>query len=432
MKEQEIFNLVTKYYHEHHEPKTFIPGISNVPYGGRIYDIKELISLVDSALEFWLTAGHFAEEFETSFASFLNAKHCMLTNSGSSANLLAISALTSPLLCSRQLIAGDEVITTALSFPTTINPIVQNGLIPVFIDVDINTHNIDVSKIESVITPKTKAIFLAHTLGNPFNLNAVTRIARKYNLFLVEDNCDALGSKYNNQYTGTFGDISTYSFYPAHHITMGEGGALVTNNPLLKRIIESFRDWGRDCQCPPGVDNKCGSRFNQQHGEMPFGYDHKYVYSHIGYNLKITEMQAAIGVEQLKKLPSFIAAREKNFNILYTHLKKYSHSFNLPMATINSSPSWFGFPLTITPDASFTRNEIVLYLESHKIATRMLFAGNITKQPAFKNIQYKQPYSLHNTDYIMENTFWIGIYPGITQPMLDYVLSVFDNFMIDK
>ena len=314
---KEIFNLVAEYYREKHKPKPFIPGETYIQYAGRVYDEKEIISLVDSALDFWLTAGRFAKQFEEEFTKFLGAKHCILTNSGSSANLLAISALTSPKLGERRLKSGDEVITTACAFPTTVNPILQNNLIPVFIDVDVGTYNIQADKIEEAVSDKTKAIFLAHTLGNPFDLDKIQKICGKYNLWLIEDSCDALGSKYDGKYTGTFGHIATFSFYPAHHITMGEGGALVTNDSELKRLIKSFRDWGRDCWCEPGCDNTCGKRFGMQLGSLPFGYDHKYIYSHIGYNLKVTDMQAAIGVEQLKKLPSFIKARKKNFKLLY-------------------------------------------------------------------------------------------------------------------
>ena len=426
---KEMFNLVAEYYTEKHKPKQFILGETYIPYAGRVYDEKEMISLVDSALDFWLTAGRFAKQFEDDFSKYLGVKHCILTNSGSSANLLAISALTSPKLGERKLKPGDEVITTACAFPTTVNPIIQNNLVPVFIDVDIETYNVQVDKIERAISDKTKAIFLAHTLGNPFDLDKILEICEKYNLWLIEDNCDALGSKYNGKYTGTFGHIATFSFYPAHHITMGEGGALVTNDTQLEKLIKSFRDWGRDCWCEPGCDNTCGKRFGWQLGSLPFGYDHKYIYSHIGYNLKITDMQAAIGVEQLKKLPLFIKARKNNFKFLYEGLKKYEEYFILPEVEFKSDPSWFGFLLTVRKNAGFTRDEIVKYLENNKIATRMLFAGNITRHPSFEDVKYRIFGDLKNTDIIMNNTFWIGVYPGFTEEMINYILRKFNEFL---
>ena len=429
----EIFQKVKELYLlRKEEQNDFIPGDSYIPYAGRVYDEKEMISLVDSALDFWLTAGRFAQQFETEFAEFLGVKHCLLTNSGSSANLLAVSALTSPKLGEKRLKPGDEVITVAAAFPTTVNPIIQNNLVPVFVDVDLGTYNIQVDKIEEAISDKTRAIFIAHTLGNPFNLKKVMEIAEKYDLRIIEDNCDALGSKYNGQYTGTFGHIATFSFYPAHHMTMGEGGALVTNDTKLKRIIESFRDWGRDCWCEPGCDNSCGKRFGQQFGELPFGYDHKYVYSHIGYNLKLTDMQAAIGVEQLKKLPSFIEARKRNFRMLYDGLKKYNDYFILPEVEPEADPSWFGFLLTVREDAGFTKDEIVNYLEDSKIATRMLFAGNITKHPYFEGIEYRVCGDLVNTNRIMNDTFWIGVYPKITIEMVHYIFRIFELFIESK
>jgi CDP-6-deoxy-D-xylo-4-hexulose-3-dehydrase len=420
------------FYKTVHNPvqhKEFTPGQDYIPYAGRIYDEKEMISLVDSDLDFWLTAGRFAKQFEAEFAKFLGVKHCILTNSGSSANLLAISALTSPKLGDRRLKTGEEVITVAAAFPTTVNPIVQNNLIPVFVDVDVGTYNIQVDKIEEALSEKTKAIFLAHTLGNPFNLDKILKICEKYNLWLIEDNCDALGSKYNGKHTGTFGHIATFSFYPAHHITMGEGGALVTNDALLKRLIESFRDWGRDCWCEPGHDNTCGKRFGWQLGTLPFGYDHKYIYSHIGYNLKVTDMQAAIGVEQLKKLPSFIEARKNNFKLLYDGLKKYENYFILPTVEPKADPSWFGFILTVRGDAGFMRDDLVKYLEENKIATRMLFAGNIIRHPGFENVKYRVCGNLENTDFIMNNTFWIGVYPGISSEMIAYIIAKIDEFI---
>ena len=425
---KEIFERVKKIYKLRKGQEKFIPGKTMIKYAGRVYDEKEMINLTDASLDFWLTAGRYAKKFEGEFAKFLDAKYCLLTNSGSSANLLAISALTSPKLGKQRLKPGDEVITTACGFPTTLNPILQNNLIPVFIDVDLGTYNIQVEKIEKTISKKTKAIFIAHTLGNPVNLNKILKIARKHKLWLIEDNCDALGSKYKNKYTGTFGDISTYSFYPAHQITMGEGGAVVTNNLLLKKIIASFRDWGRDCWCEPGCDNTCGKRFSQQFGKMPFGYDHKYIYSHIGYNLKITDMQAAIGTAQLAKLPSFIKKRKENFNELYKFFRQYKKYFILPKPEKNSEPCWFGFPLLVKKDAPFSRNEIVKYLENNKIATRMLFGGNLTKQPAYQNTKYRIFNSLKNTDSVMNNLFWIGVYPGINKKMLNYIIKSFKGF----
>ena len=420
------------FYKTVHKPvqyKEFIQGKDYIPYAGRVYDDKEMISLVDSALDFWLTAGRYAQEFEDELAKFLGIRYCLLTNSGSSANLLAISALTSPKLGEKGLKSEDEVITTACGFPTTVNPIIQNNLVPVFIDVDFGTYNIKVDKIEEAVTEKTKAIFIPHTLGNPAELDKIMEIVKKYDLWFIEDNCDALGSKYKGKYTGTFGHISTCSFYPAHHISTGEGGAVLTNDPLLKKIIASFRDWGRDCYCEPGHDNTCGKRFGWQLGKLPFGYDHKYIYSHIGYNLKITDMQAAIGVEQLKKLPGFIKKRKENFRMLYEGLRKYEKWFILPEATENSEPSWFGFPLRVREDAPFTRAKIVDYLEENKIATRMLFGGNLTKQPAYENARYKVIGSLKNTDLVMYNLFWIGVYPGLTEEKIDYVVRIFNKFI---
>jgi CDP-6-deoxy-D-xylo-4-hexulose-3-dehydrase len=420
------------FYRTVHKPiqhKGFIPSQDYISYAGRVYDETEMISLVDSALDFWLTAGRFANQFEEEFARFLGIKHCILTNSGSSANLLAISALTSPKLEERALKPGDEVITTACAFPTTVNPIIQNNLVPVFMDVDVGTYNILADKIEGALTEKTKAIFLAHTLGNPFNLNKILEICERYNLWLIEDNCDALGSKYNGQYTGTFGHIATFSFYPAHHITMGEGGALVTNDIKLKQIIVSFRDWGRDCWCEPGHDNTCGKRFEWQLGSLPYGYDHKFIYSHIGYNLKVTDMQAAVGVAQLKKLPGFIKARKENYRVLYEEFKKYEDYFILPKATDKSDPCWFGFPLTIKKVAQFSRIEMVNYLEENKIATRLLFSGNIIRHPSFENVKFRVYDNLTNTDFIMTNTFWIGVYSGIGEEEMKYMLEKIRKFM---
>ncbi|MBI4707815.1 MAG: lipopolysaccharide biosynthesis protein RfbH [Candidatus Omnitrophica bacterium] len=428
---QEILKLTEQYYQLVHNKsgEKFVGGKTAIPYAGRYFDEKELQSLIESSLEFWLTAGRFAKRFETEFAEYLGVRHCLLTNSGSSANLLAISALTSPKLGERQLKPGDEVISVACAFPTTVNPIIQNGLIPVFLDVNIGTYNVRADKIKEALSEKTRAIFLAHTLGNPFELNKIAKIAQEHNLWLIEDNCDALGSRYNGQYTGTFGHLATFSFYPAHHITMGEGGAIVTNDNVLKKIVCSFRDWGRDCWCDPGQDNTCKKRFKMQVGKLPFGYDHKYTYSHIGYNLKITDMQAAIGVEQLKKLPYFISARKKNWGLLYSGLEKYRNFFDLPMAAPNSDPSWFGFILTIKENAPFTKIDIVDYLESNKIATRMLFSGNILCHPNFNEIPHRVYGNLDNTNMVMKNTFWIGVYPGIDETRINYILNVFEKFM---
>lgn len=430
---EKIFQYVKLYYQEKFSKKQeFIPGKTKINYAGRVYGETELINLVDASLDFWLTAGRYAQQFEKEFTKFLGVKYCLLTNSGSSANLLAISALTSPLLKERRLKPGDEVITTACGFPTTLNPIIQNNLIPVFVDIDLGSYNIQPDKIEKAISKKTKAIFVAHTLGNPVDLDKIMKIVKKYNLFLIEDNCDSLGSKYGGKYTGTFGHISTCSFYPAHHITMGEGGAVLTNDLLLRRVILSFRDWGRDCWCEPGKDNTCGKRFSQQFGKLPFGYDHKYVYSHIGYNLKITDMQAAVGVAQLEKLPRFIEERKKNFIYLYNYFKKYEKYFILPQATKDSEPSWFGFPILVKEEAPFTRANIVNYLEKNKIATRMLFGGNLTKQPAYQNVKYRIFGSLKNTDLIMSNLFWLGVYPGMTGQKLRYIMKIINEFLEER
>lgn len=427
---KEIFEKVKEYYNLEHKDKNyrFTPGEDVIPFARRVYDENEMISLVDSALDFWLTSGKYAKKFEREFAKYIGTSHCLLVNSGSSANLLSIAALTSPYLGKDRLKPGDEVITVASGFPTTVNPIVQNNLIPVFLDVDIGTYNIKVEDLEKSISDKTKAIILAHTLGNPFNVDAVMKFAKEYNLYIIEDCCDAVGSKYKNKMVGTFGDISTFSFYPAHHITMGEGGAVLTNDDKLSKIIKSYRDWGRDCYCEPGVDNTCGKRFSMQFGTLPYGYDHKYVYSHIGYNLKITDMQAAIGVEQLKKLPEFIEKRKNNYRVIRKGLEKYKNYIILPETMEDSDPSWFGFPITVKENNKFTKNDIVKYLELKKIMTRQLFAGNITRQPAYDNTDYRIIGILENTDYIMNNTFFIGVYPGINKAKLDYMLSVFNDY----
>jgi CDP-6-deoxy-D-xylo-4-hexulose-3-dehydrase len=376
---------------------------------------------VDSSLDFWLTTGRYAKQFEREFARFFKMRDAILVNSGSSANLLALTCLTSPLLRERQLRPGDEVITVASGFPTTVNPIFQNNLVPVFVDVEIPTYNIDVTQLDAAFSEKTRAVMIAHTLGNPFNLNAVTEFCKRHNLWLVEDCCDAVGALYNGQPVGRFGDVATVSFYPAHHITMGEGGAVLTDKPKLKKIIESFRDWGRDCWCDPGKDNTCGKRFDWQLGELPEGYDHKYTYSHIGYNLKVTDMQAAVGVAQLKKLPEFIEKRRANFNYLTQRLADLQDFIVLPQATPNSTPSWFGFPIYVRPEAPFTRDELIRWLEDHKIGTRLLFGGNLLRQPAYRGLKYRVIGDLHNADEIMRRVFWIGLYPGLTSSMLDYV-----------
>jgi CDP-6-deoxy-D-xylo-4-hexulose-3-dehydrase len=420
--------LAEQYYQQVIKPKEKLTTDETIHYAGQIYDTHEIKNLIEATLTFRLAAGKFSQLFEKELADFLGTKHCALTNSGSSANLLAISALTAPELGERRLKPGDEVISVACGFPTTVSPLIQNNLVPVFLDVDIGTYNIQANKIERAISPKTKAIFLSHTLGNPFNIKKILSLAKKYNLWLIEDNCDALGSKYKGRCTGTFGDISTFSFYAAHHITMGEGGALTTDNPKLSKLIKSFRDWGRDCHCQPGCDNACGKRFKHQLGRLPYGYDHKYIYSHIGYNLKVTEMQAAVGLAQLKKLPNFIKARRKNWQKLYQALKKYDSYFFLPQAEKDSEPSWFGFALTLKKDVGFTRNELVNFLEKNKISTRMLFAGNITRQPCFDDVKYRINGELKNTDYIMHNSFWIGVYPGITPQMIKYMIDTFDKF----
>jgi CDP-6-deoxy-D-xylo-4-hexulose-3-dehydrase len=426
---QEIFSKIRDLHNLRKQAeRTFIPGSSPIPYAGRVFDEKEIIALVDASLDFWLTTGQYAEQFEKNLAQFLGMKYCLLTNSGSSANLLAVSALTSPKLGDKRLEPGDEVITTACGFPTTLNPILQNNLIPVFVDVELGTYNIRVDQIENAISEKTKAIIIPHTLGNPANLNKISELVKNYNLWFIEDNCDALGSKYHGKFTGTFGHMSTCSFYPAHHITMGEGGAVLTNEPLLKKIIMSFRDWGRDCWCEPGCDNSCRKRFEWTLGDLPEGYDHKYIYSHIGYNLKVTDMQAAIGVAQLQKLPTFIEQRKKNFIRLFKALEKYSRYVVLPSSVKDADPSWFGFPILVREQAPFSRSDLVNHLEDHKIATRMLFGGNLLKQPAYEGIRYRISGSIKNTDKVMNNLFWVGIYPGLTIEMLDYVIAMVDKF----
>ena len=429
-----------------------------IPPSGKVLDERELFNMIDASLDMWLTAGRFHEDFENKFAEFLGVKHTLAVNSGSSANLLALSALTSDRLGNKRLGKGDEVITVAAAFPTTIAPIVQNGLVPVFVDVEPGTYNIDPAQIENAVSEKTKAIFIAHTLGNPFNLDKVLEIREKYGLFLIEDNCDALGSKYglasdaaspNQRYTGTYGDISTFSFYPAHQITMGEGGAVTTNDSRLNKIMLSMRDWGRDCWCPTGKDNTCAQRFSQQHGGLPAGYDHKYVYSHLGYNLKITDWQAAIGLIQLQKLPLFLEKRKENFRLLYEGLKPFEEYLILPRTTGNSDPAWFGFPVTVKENTGFNRITLIKFLEDHKIGTRQLFTGNILRQPVFLNNEIKMRIGdskvllsnrlteddykiIPNTDIIMNSTFWIGIWPGLTRETMEYIIQTIREFIVSQ
>lgn len=421
---EKILELSQEYAKAQWPEKTFTPSKSPVPVSGRVFDGEDLSHLIDSSLDFWLTTGRYAAEFEKSFAKIMGAQHCLLTNSGSSANLLAISALCSPQLKERQLKPGDEVITVAAGFPTTVNPIIQNRLIPVFLDVTLPNYSVNVEQLEEALSPKTKAIMIAHTLGIPFDLSAVSAFAKKHKLWLIEDCCDAVGSTYDGKQVGSFGDIATVSFYPAHHITMGEGGAVLCQKGKLKRLIESFRDWGRDCWCDPGCDNTCEKRFSWQLGSLPQGYDHKYTYSHIGYNLKVTDMQAAIGVAQLKKLPLFIQKRRENFKILKEGLADLSDVLILPEATENSDPSWFGFPITLRDDSPLTRLELTQELEKHKIGTRLLFAGNLLRQPAYATIEHRQISDLAQTDRIMNQTFWIGVYPGLSKEQLHHMIKV--------
>lgn len=421
----QVFTVVQKYCQFKCQPPQFIPGVTYIPASGKVIGYQEIQNMVEAALDGWLTTGRYAAEFEKRFADWMGVKHCTLVNSGSSADLLALTALTSPQLGDKRLQAGDEVITVACGFPSTINPIFQNQLVPVFLDVQLPTYNIDTAQLEEALSPRTRAIMIAHTLGNPFDLNAIMNFAQQHDLWVIEDNCDAVGSLYNRQKTGTFGHLATVSFYPAHHITMGEGGAVLTNNGQLKRIVESFRDWGRDCHCEPGADNTCGKRFSWQRGELPFGYDHKYTYSHIGYNLKMTDMQAAAGCAQLDKLPEFVAKRQQNFQFLHEQLQDLQAVLILPEATAHSEPSWFGFPIAVRPDAPFTRHQVVQYLENHKIGTRLLFGGNLIRQPAYKEVFYKTIGSLPHSDFVMNQVFWIGVFPGLSKEMLSYVVEVF-------
>jgi CDP-6-deoxy-D-xylo-4-hexulose-3-dehydrase len=425
---REIAALVEQYAAITLAPRPFVPGESPVPVSGKVLGAQELKNMVDASLDGWLTTGRFNAEFEQRLAAYLGVKHVLTVNSGSSANLVAFSTLTSPRLGERAIQKGDEVIGVAAGFPTTVNPILQFGAVPVFVDVDLATHNIDATKIEAAITPKTKAIMLAHSLGNPFNLDVVTALCKKYNLWLVEDCCDALGATYNGQMVGTFGDIATLSFYPAHHITMGEGGVVFTNNSELKLIAESFRDWGRDCYCPPGKDNTCDKRFCWKLGNLPEGYDHKYTYSHLGYNLKISDMQAACALAQLDRLEEFIAARKANFAYLKEKLQSCVDFLHLPEATPNSDPSWFGFPLVLKESSGVKRVDLLNYLDQHKIGTRLLFAGNLTRQPYMLNQNFRVSGDLTNTDVVMNQTFWLGVFPGLQKQHLDYIVNTLETF----
>jgi len=424
----QIHDLVSQYHALKHSVPAFVPGVSAVPVSGRVYGSSDMQMLADSMLDFWLTTGRFNEPFEKRFAERVGAKHVITVNSGSSTNLVAFSTLTSPRLRDRQLKPGDEVITAATGFPTTVNPTLHWGLVPVFVDVKLKTYNIDPDQIEAAITPKTRAIMIAHTLGNPFDIAPIKAICDKHGLFLIEDCCDALGATYDGKHVGTFGDVGTCSFYPAHHITMGEGGAVFMNNTNFKKIAESFRDWGRDCYCEPGKDNTCLKRFKWKLGDLPHGYDHKYIYSHLGFNLKITDMQAAVGMAQMDRLEGFIADRKRNFTTLKTGLKELEEYLILPEATARSEPSWFGFPITVQPGAPFTRDELVLHLNDKKIATRLLFGGNLIRQPYMIGREFRTIGDLPNANLVVTNTFWIGVYPGLGQAQLCYVLDVIRAF----
>jgi CDP-6-deoxy-D-xylo-4-hexulose-3-dehydrase len=425
----QIRSLSKQYFRLIQEEKEFRPGVDPVPVSGKVLGEEDLEALIEASLDMWLTAGRFARQFERNFARFLGARSSLLVNSGSSANLLALSSLTAKEFGDRRIKPGDEVISVAAGFPTTLNPILQNGCIPVFLDIEPATYNVDTKRLEEAISPKTRAIMLAHTLGNPFNLERVQEVAKKHDLWLIEDTCDAVGARYNGQMCGTFGDLATTSFYPAHHITMGEGGAVLINGPQMHRVVESFRDWGRDCWCEPGKDNTCNMRFEQQLGDLPCGYDHKYTYSHIGYNLKVSDMQAAIGVSQLEKLPDFINSRRRNFSYLSELLKPLQDVLVLPQPTPNSEPSWFGFPIAVRPECRINRNALTLHLDSKKIGTRLLFGGNLLKQPAYLDIPRRVVGDLTVTDFAMNQVFWIGVYPGLTHSMLEYVAEEITAFV---
>ncbi len=420
---EQILNLVEGHVAEAWPKRPFRPGLDPVPVSGKVFDADDVKHLVDASLDFWLTTGRYARQFESEFAKVFGLRSALLVNSGSSANLVALTALTSPKLGDKRLKPGDEVITVATGFPTTINPIIQNGCVPVFIDVELPTYNVDVTRLEAALSDRTAAVMIAHTLGNPFNLEAVAAFCAKHDLWLVEDCCDALGAEYDGKKVGTFGDLATTSFYPAHHITMGEGGAVLTDSPVLKKLAESFRDWGRDCWCDPGCDNTCGKRYDWQLGDLPHGYDHKYTYSHIGYNLKVTDMQAAVGVSQMRKLAGFIDARRANFAYLRAALEPFAESLLLPEPTPNSTPSWFGFPITVKGTSPVGRDQLIRALDDRKIGTRLLFGGNLLRQPAYHGIEHRVVGSLANADCVMNNTFWIGVYPGLTAPMMDFVVE---------
>jgi CDP-6-deoxy-D-xylo-4-hexulose-3-dehydrase len=424
----QILELVRRYRRAELTPGEFRAGETLIPTSGKVFDDEELAALVDASLDFWLTTGRFAHKLERGLARYAGVRHAILCNSGSSANLIALSALTSPKLGDRRLRPGDEVITAAAGFPTTLNPIIQNGLVPVFVDVDRATGNVVPDLMRAAVGPRTRAILLAHTLGNPFDLDVATELAREHDLWLIEDNCDALGSLYRGRPTGTFGDLGTVSFYPAHHITTGEGGCVLADDGRLKTLVESFRDWGRDCWCEPGEDNTCGKRFGMQLGELPAGYDHKYIFSHVGYNLKMTDLQAAVGVAQLDKLPGFVEARRRNWARLREGLERYEEALILPEPTPGSEPSWFGFALVVRPGAPFGRDAIVAWLEENRVATRQLFGGNLLRQPAYTDIPHRAPGGLEESDLMMNQAFWIGVYPGITEAMLDYVIETFGRF----
>ena len=426
---KQIVSLVRQYYGEKFSTKTFDPTKDLVHYAGRVFDAEELCNLVDASLDFFLTANRYADRFEAEFADYMGLESALLVNSGSSANLVALTALTSPKLGQRRLKPGDEVVTVAAAFPTTVAPIIQNNLVPVFVDVNLGDYTAIPEQLTEAIGPKTRAIMMAHTLGVPFDLDVVGDLAKKHNLWMIEDNCDALGSRYRGRLTGTLGDLATISFYPAHHITMGEGGCVVTNNPQLAAIAESFRDWGRDCYCAGGESNTCGTRFNQEFGTLPRGYDHKYVYSHIGYNLKVTDMQAAVGCAQLAKLDSFVAKRQANFGKLLEICRPYEDRLILPKATPHSEPSWFGFAITVREKAGFTRTDLARFLDANRIETRNLFSGNLLRHPAFESIPHRIVQDLTNTDTVMNNTLFIGVYPGLDHSQLDYVAEVFERFM---